>query len=291
MSAFGILLSLADKANSISTSGTSLTVPEFYTQNDGYFNKEFQVQNVGKIELCLKGGGSINIEGWDKNLVSIEVYFKGPDADNLEFEFSQDGNDVTIESYTKERRTNNITVTTVDIKMPRLNCVDFTTFGGAVNIKNTEGEIEGITWGGDIEINQAMNGVDVKTKGGTIKISKAVKFVKAETMGGNIDVEMVGGSDETNRDIFLKSQGGEIFLTVHEHFSMDAEVKIGFTKQREGVVDIISDVAFERKMTDKWEKTHLGAVLKYLTGKTSVNGGINEVEIETVNENVYLKYR
>jgi len=305
----------------------------------GDIKKEFQVKSGGRLNLDLETGASITVEGWDKDLVSIEVQINGRDEENVEFEFNQSGNDVTVESYYKEDRRHNTDKIKIFVMMPRKYNVEFSTLGGGVSFSKAEGEFKGTTMGGSltlsdlkgnvkmktmggsikvkgcdldgkvetmggsidvddlvgdldlstmggsikqnnvrgrdnasgkaltistmggsIDVDQAMNGAKVKTMGGSITVNKAAKFVDAETMGGSIEIKeidgkikattmggdieatMVGNPNNDDREVFLKSMGGDIYLTVPANLSMDIDIEIAFTKRYDGDVKIMGKI-------------------------------------------------
>lgn len=187
--------------------------------------------------------------------------------------------------------------------------------GGKVTMKNvtrkdsksTGDEVDISSMGGAIDVDEAPNGANVSTMGGEINIHAAKKFVKAKTMGGNIDIDEVDGSvtattmggqinvkeickpDDSDKDIDLQSMGGNITVFVPDNFSMDVDITIAVTKNKENKgYKIISDFDINKTQTDKWEYTK-GSPRKYLYGKANLKGGKNKVKIETVNGDVYLK--
>jgi len=356
---------------------------ESFSNDDRDIKKEFQVKAGGKLNLELNSGASITAEGWDKELVSVEVQFGGRDADNVEFEFRQNGNDVTVESNYKEKRRNNSANIKVLVMMPQKYNVEFTTTGGSVSFKKVDGEFEGTTMGGSIdlsnvkgkaemktmggsisvkscdldgkvetmggsididdlignldlstmggsikqnnvrerndssgkevtistmggsiEVDQALNGARVKTMGGPITVNKAAKFVEAETMGGgieikeidgrvkattmggDIEVKMVGDPNQGDRNVFLKSMGGDIYLTVPANLSMDVDIEIGYTKDHDVKIESDFDLKQEREVVKKDSDRNRK---KYLLGTGIINGGKNKIKIQTNGGDVYLK--
>jgi hypothetical protein len=189
--------------------------------------------------------------------------------------------------------------------------------GGKVTMKNvtrkdsksTGDEVDISSMGGAIDVDEAPNGANVSTMGGEISIRSAKKYVKAKTMGGNIDIDEVDGSvkattmggqinvkeickpDDSDKDIDLQSMGGNITVLVPDNFSMDVDITIAVTKNRDKdnrEYKIISDFDINKTQTDKWDHSK-GSPRKYLYGKANLKGGKNKVKIETVNGDVYLK--
>lgn len=178
-------------------------------------------------------------------------------------------------------------------------------------VTNRKGESSGNevrikTMGGDINVDDAPDGADVHTMGGGIHIRSAGKHVKALTMGGEIDIReidgsvnattmggdvevtMVGDPNAGDRDVSLKSYGGDITLVVPEGLSMDLDISLAFTRKHEGDYRIESDFPIERKTSSEWEYGH-GDPRKFIYGTGTVKGGKHHIVIETINGNVYLK--
>jgi DUF4097 and DUF4098 domain-containing protein YvlB len=169
--------------------------------------------------------------------------------------------------------------------------------GGEVNIK---------TMGGDINVDDAPEGTDVHTMGGDIHITKAAQFARAKTMGGDIEIEaidgrvdvttmggdvnitMIGEPENGDRSVNIESMGGDITLTVPAKLSMDIDITLAYTEDRDNDYKIVSDFTMKQEETKEWEHNH-GSARKYIYGTGTISGGKHKVRIKTVNGNVYLK--
>jgi DUF4097 and DUF4098 domain-containing protein YvlB len=188
-----------------------------------------------------------------------------------------------------------------------------TSGGGPVELRNvtrpsgasTGDEVRISNAGGDIAVDDAPAGAEVKTGGGNIHIKSARAFIKATTGGGNIQVDAVDGSvhattgagrisvhvagpsSEGNHDVYITSGSGDINLTVPRDFSMDLELKLGYTRT-DKQYRIISSFEITRESTDEWSSAE-GTPRKYLYGRASIAGGRNRIHIETVNGNINVQ--
>ncbi len=81
---------------------------------------------------------------------------------------------------------------------------------------------------------------------------------------------------------------GDIYLTVPAGLSMNINVKLKYTKNSIGKYKIYSDFKLAQSESDNWDDSN-GTPRKTLTGKAEIDGGKNNVTIETINGNVYLK--
>lgn len=175
-----------------------------YTAYDTKDSKEFTVKPGGKLEIELKTGGDIKIEGWNKDVVSIEIEISGESADNVKYDFEQSGNTVTITTEYKKRHRSNNTDASLIVRVPNKFNIDFSTMGGDIKIASVEGKIEGKTMGGDLNLNNLKGHLDITTMGGEIILKDSEVDGKAKTMGGEVTVENVQG------DIDASSMGGNV---------------------------------------------------------------------------------
>ncbi|MCX6169725.1 MAG: hypothetical protein NTX65_10305 [Ignavibacteriales bacterium] len=230
--------------------------------------KEFQVKAGGKLNFDLKSGASITAEGWDKELVSVEVQLSGRDADNVEFEFSQSGNDVKVESDYKEKSKHNSTNIKVLVMMPRKYNIEFTTTGGSINLKKAEGEFEGTTMGGAISMSDLKGTAKMKTMGGSINVERCDLDGKVETMGGSIDVDdLIGTLD-------LSTMGGSI-----------KQNNVRGRNNSSGKEITISTMGGSIEV----DQAMNGAKVKTMGGPITINKAAKFIDAETMGGNIEVK--
>jgi len=93
------------------------------------------VKPGGTVVIDLKTGGSIKIEGWDKDLVSARVIINKEDEDNpVEVEFNQNGNEIGITSDYREQHSHHQSSNTQLI----LNCKGIHFFQGVGTAHQSE---------------------------------------------------------------------------------------------------------------------------------------------------------
>ena len=166
--------------------------------------KEFNVKPGGKVILDLENGGGIEIEGWSKDVVGVRAEIGGRDADDIQVDFEQDGNEITISSYYDGDRHNNNSRVQIFVNIPEKFNVDFKTMGGGVKINKVNGQLEGKTMGGELNLTNLKGDVDMTTMGGSITVSDCEVNGKVKTMGGQVTVENVTG------DLDASSMGGKV---------------------------------------------------------------------------------
>jgi DUF4097 and DUF4098 domain-containing protein YvlB len=207
-----------------------------------------------------------------------------PDGGDDEVTISTMGGDLVLDYAGK-----NIKAETYggDIEVARAEKVNVTTMGGDINIDEAPVGAKVKTMGGDIEIGMAGAYVDAETMGGDITVEDIDGWVKAVTMGGDVEVTMTGDPDEGERDVEIKSMGGDIDLTVPRGLSMRFDIEIQWTENHDRKPKIVSDLDIKIKETGEWEKRN-GRKRKYIYGTGKVGGGKHLIKIRTVNGDVHI---
>jgi DUF4097 and DUF4098 domain-containing protein YvlB len=175
-----------------------------------------------------------------------------------------------------------------DIDIGKAEEVKVTTLGGDITVDEAPIGAKVSTMGGDITIGNVGEYARAKTMGGDIEIDAIDGWVKASTMGGDIEVTMVGDPDKGERDVELKSMGGDIELEVPAGLSMEFDIELAYTKKHEGDYRIESDFDMKIEETKEW-KRKWGQKRKYIYGTGEVNGGKHTIKIRTVNGNIIIR--
>jgi hypothetical protein len=166
--------------------------------------------------------------------------------------------------------------------------VNIKTMGGDINVDDAPEGADVHTMGGDIHIKRVVQSVRANTMGGDIEINAIDGRVDATTMGGDVNITMIGDPEKGDRMVKIESMGGDITLTVPAKLSMDIDITLAYTKDRDDDYKIVSDFAVKQEMTKEWEQDH-GSARKYIYGTGMISGGKHKVRIKTVNGSVYLK--
>lgn len=162
------------------------------------------------------------------------------------------------------------------------------TMGGDIQLADAPGGANVNTMGGDIHIGRASGPVRANTMGGTIRLDAVDGGIVATTMGGDVRARMVGNPAAGERDVEIRSMGGDIELIVPAGLSMELDVELAFTRDREGDYRIISDFPLQTRTTPEWDYDRGNDPRKVIHGTGSVAGGRNKVRIRTINGNVRL---
>jgi len=164
--------------------------------------KEFDVAEGKLLNINLKSGGSINIQGWDKEKAKVDVEFIDCDPEDFEFDVLKTPLGIRINSdYNRRVKNSNIRVS---IKIPGRFDIKIKTSGGRIRIQNIEGEINGGTGGGKLDFRNLTGEIHFTTGGGAITIKDSQLDGRVSTGGGKVLVENVVG------DIKANSGGGNV---------------------------------------------------------------------------------
>jgi DUF4097 and DUF4098 domain-containing protein YvlB len=185
--------------------------------------KEFKVAMGKKLELDLKTGGTIDIAGWDKELVDINIRLSGRDARDSKVDFEETSAGVRVYSHQTGHSRNHGTNLRFEIKVPKKFDIEIESNGGGVSIANVEGTMRGRTMGGRLDLTKLKGYVDLKTMGGEISVTNSDLDGEVKTNGGRVLIQDVTG------DLKGSSLGGQMIrknVTNRRGDSMKDEVHI-----------------------------------------------------------------
>lgn len=198
---------------------------------ESFIRKSFTVAPGGKLTIRADRG-SIDVKTGPADKVEIEVTRepgRGADPDILQkhqVNFSQDGNDVTVEAripgisgHKLWSRGNNLKVH-YDVIVPAKYNVNLKSSGGSISVKDLEGEARTETSGGSLKFGQIKGPVRGRTSGGSINVQGATQDVDIETSGGGISV------GDTAGNVIAHTSGGSIHIGDVKG-SVDAETSGG----------------------------------------------------------------
>lgn len=203
------------------------------------YERQFTVQEGGNL-IVEADAGTIKLESWDKNEVSIVVEIEGSDsrAEKYKVDFSQEGNTITVTGKVRDKSFFKWHVGSLEafytIYTPRKFNTTLNTSGGNIDAKNLSGKAEYNTSGGDVKVQKLDGDVILATSGGNVDAVDINGNVDAETSGGNVVVENVIGN------VKGYTSGGDVELN-----NVEGRVKGGTSGG-----DIIVRVAGENKGID-----------------------------------------
>jgi DUF4097 and DUF4098 domain-containing protein YvlB len=205
-----------------------LLVPIFLFAQDKV-KKEIETEPGRTLDIELTTGGSIEVTGWDKNLVSIVAHIRG-DKEDYYIDVDERSSGIKVEVSYEGRHDRHNGGVSVDVQVPKKYNLELETMGGDIMLKEIEGSFSGETMGGEIELYHlkgeanltTMGGEirvedcdldgQVKTMGGEISLRDVIGDLDASTMGGEVSYRNVKRRDERNdaREVKISTMGGEI---------------------------------------------------------------------------------
>ena len=162
--------------------------------------RTFETASGKRLEIDLSTGGSIEINGWDKNEVSLIANLRG-DKEDYSLEFKERSWGISVEISFEGRRSSNGGVS-LEIQVPRKYDIEMETMGGDLTIDGVEGHFSGETMGGEIELFNLKGEANITTMGGEIRIEDSELDGQVKTMGGEITLRDVIG------DLDASTMGG-----------------------------------------------------------------------------------
>jgi hypothetical protein len=181
--------------------------------------QSFQVQSGGILNVKTPSG-NIKVTTWDKNEVNLKIYGEDYDADNVDFEISQAGVDVSVVAKIKEGAIEKGSFNLkYEINVPREYNVEADTKGGNIGVSDAKGYKLLNTMGGNISIERGEGDIKANTMGGNISMNDKNGKIDANTMGGNIKLDYIGD----NKGIELNTMGGNIHASLPPDINGEAD--------------------------------------------------------------------
>ncbi len=186
--------------------------------------REFKLEYGKTVEIDLNTGGSIEIKGWNKELVSLTARSHDTDIEEFKFEFDEspsgvyihvsnsdnhDGSDIDLKLFVPEKCDLELETMGGDITVDNVaGKAEGKTMGGDLGLSNLKGEVELTTMGGDINVDNSELDGEVKTMGGDVTFQNVGGNVKGSTMGGDVDIR--GTKNDVKKEMKISTMGGDI---------------------------------------------------------------------------------
>ncbi len=191
------------KSRSIATLSTLVLVAMMalapVAQGQGEWKQEFPVKSGQKIELEMKQGGSLEVEGWDRDLVRVVCTSHkndnedgGADIKNWDIEVTKTSGGLRL-SAKPDRKFRSLNFN-VHLNVPRKFNIESHSGGGSISITDVSGIFQGATGGGGITLKNLSGQVHLTTGGGGIKVLDSDLDGKVSTGGGGGLVRNVVGN-------------------------------------------------------------------------------------------------
>lgn len=166
--------------------------------------REFEVAMGKSLDVNLRTGGSINVEGWDKQVVSIEAHISGRHPENCKVVFRQTEAGVQITSQYIHSLNYQPPNVDFEIRVPENFNLKLQSMGGDFSIRDINGEFTGKTMGGALDLSGLKGNIKMTTMGGEISLRDSELDGEVQTMGGEVTLDNVIG------DVRGTSMGGTV---------------------------------------------------------------------------------
>ncbi len=171
-----------------------LTYVSYSYEESASNQKEFRVAMGKKLSLDLETGASLDIQGWDQEVVSVKFQKSGRDADECNVSFDESASGVEITSRYMGHGRSHSSDLDFQIMVPNRFDIEIDSMGGEVNIAKVQGKISGKTMGGELALADLKGALSLTTMGGDISLSNSVVDGEVKTMGGDVTLQDVTGT-------------------------------------------------------------------------------------------------
>lgn len=231
-------------------------------------HKEFNIEEGKTLNININSGGSLSIEGWNKNMVSADVESPGDNLDDYDIEFNKTDEGIEVESNTKYESSNHGSLHFI-FKVPVKFNLKIDSKGGAITIKNVNGTMDGHTMGGALNLSGLKGDLDLQTMGGAIRLYDSEVDGKVHTMGGSVEITKVNG------DIKGTTNGGSVIMNNVSSESGKGKGKIITVSTMGGSIDV--------------DEAPSGADLKTMGGSINVKSAKKFVKAKTMGGSIDIK--
>ncbi len=164
------------------------------------FQKEVNASPGETLDVNVRGG-SIQVSGWEKNLVAVNATVGGGDAGAAGLEVRRTDTGVEIVQRGGRHQTRRLDIR---VSVPRKFNLDIATMGGSITVDNVEGSLGGTTMGGELRLTRVGGTLAMSTHGGNVLLRDSSADGSVRTMGGQVLFENVTG------DVKGTSMGGNV---------------------------------------------------------------------------------
>jgi DUF4097 and DUF4098 domain-containing protein YvlB len=254
--------------------------------------KRFQISGPAQLTLSTFDG-SIEVRGWDRDEVMIEVEKVGPDqqtVDRIQVKAAQDRNAITIDvpkpsplETTGMRRSPsaNLVVSVPlktalrarsgdgSIEVRRVTgMIDLDTEDGSIRLEEVAGTLVARTGDGSV-LGQKIDGqAEIHTGDGSVGLDGVLTGVKVETRDGSVELTARPGS-RTDSDWDVTTGDGDVRLEVPQGFGAEVDARTGDGRVRIDTVTDARDAGTEEREERESVAGRLGGGGKALRIRTS----------------------
>jgi len=145
-----------------------------------------------QLDLDLKTGAAVQIQGWDEPRVEVRARFGGLDAANSRATVERQEGGVKVRLYFAEDGSHS-TSHKLEIRVPRRFDVELSSAGGDLTMTDVEGTFRGSTGGGELVLTRLSGEAHLSTGGGDIRVTDSDLAGSVSTGGGAVLLSRVRG--------------------------------------------------------------------------------------------------
>lgn len=258
--------------------------------------KRFAVTGATRLSLTTFDG-RIEVRGWDRNEVVVEVEKRGPDqptVDKIQVKATQDGNVITVDvpkpsplATTGFRRapSANLVVSvplqtsivarsgdgSMDVR--RVNgAIDLNTEDGSVQVEEVSGSLIARTGDGSIHGRKVDGRAEIRTGDGSVRLDGVLTGLVVETRDGSVEVTARPGS-RTDSAWDVTTGDGNVRLEAPKDFGAEVDARSSDGRVR---VDTLTDTPDAKRDEDEGRDSVTGTLgaggktLRIRTGSGSI---------------------
>ena len=197
--------------------------------------KKFAVTGPAQLALTTFDG-SIEVRGWDRNEVLVEVEKRGPDqatADRIQVKATQNGNTITLDVEKPSPLTTtgfqrspsaNLIVT-----VPLQTAITARSGDGSITIRRVNGNVDLDTDDGSVRVEEVKGDLVVRTGDGSVRVRQIDGHARINTGDGSVGVDGVfGGLEVETRDgsIVVTARSGSVIESAWSVTTGDGSIRL-----------------------------------------------------------------
>ncbi len=172
----------------------ALSTTIWFAGNPSAAHREIPMSMSKKLHVELETGGSITINGWNKEEVTLDVTDdRGIDSKyKIDVRESREG--LTVHSYLTGDESDSKFSPGLHMMVPNKTNIELDLKDGPITIGGVEGKVSGKTRDGDVKLTELKGSVGFSTKNGDITLLKSDVDGELKSRGGNVRLEDVRGN-------------------------------------------------------------------------------------------------
>jgi hypothetical protein len=268
------LAGLAAAAAALAACDITIGASEYSVREE----KKFTLSGQAQLTISTFDG-SIEIRGWDRSEVAVEVEKIGPDqktVDRIQVKATQDGNAITIDiPAPSPRETSGIRRTpsaNLVLSVPAKSTVVAHSGDGSIEVRRVSGKLDLDTGDGSVRAEDITGTLvvrtgdghvygrkvdghaEIHTGDGTVSLDGVLTAVKIETRDGSVELTARPGS-RTDGDWDVTTGDGDLRVEVPKGFGAEVDARTGDGRVQ---VDSVTDAPDSKRDEDEQREAVAG---------------------------------